>query len=136
MGVSEAGGLFEAIAEEVVEGDMSEPDKQQIGDLAGGYQIDEGDEAGDQIAVAEVVDGGAEVVVFEVAEHGYIWSEQEEGKQPPVAVSQMVEPQAGDKGDGAFEALERDGAGHTLSVYLIGCLYERVSGFCYSMGGY
>src|ERR1700748_2056611 len=91
MGVLEVGGVFEAVAEEAVEGDVGCPDEGDGGgegpvlDVAGEEKSERGSEG-----VGEVVGGGSDARVDEVAEHKEVGGEEEDGEEEPACAEMLV----------------------------------------------
>ena len=107
MGVLEVGGVFEAVAEEAVEGDVSYPDKgesQGKGPVPDVAQKEEGE--GQHENVGEVVGRGAEAGVGEVADHEEVGREEEDGEEEPACVEVLVSEEGEGEKDGFFDAEE------------------------------
>ena len=76
--------------------------------------------------VGEVVDGGADAGVDEVAEHEEVGREEEDGEEEPAAVEVLVGEEGEGEEDGFFDAEEEGGAGQHGGLY--GIVGEVVPG--------
>ena len=119
VGVLEEGRVFEAEAEEAVEGDVRGPDE---GDCEGELPVEEvaceqeGEWEGE--GVGEVVGCRAQANVDEVAEHEEIGREEEDREEEPAEVEMLVGVKSEGEEGGFFEAEEDGGAGeHGLVIW-------------------
>jgi len=110
VGVFEEGRVFEAVAEEAVEGDVGCPDEGEgLVPVLEVADEEEGEREGE--GVGEVVDCGAEVDVDEVAEHEEVGCEEEDCEEKPAVVEVLVGEEDDGEEDGFFAAEEEGGAG-------------------------
>jgi hypothetical protein len=112
VGVFEKGGIFEAVAEEAIESDVGCPDygdgrgEGPVLDIAG-QEKNKGKSKG----VGEVVGGGSDEWIDEVAEHGEVGSEEEDGEEKPAGVEVVVGEEGEEEESGFFDVEEGGGAG-------------------------
>jgi hypothetical protein len=110
VGVLEEGGIFEAEAEEAVQGDVGDPDERERGGKGPVEEIAEEQEGeGKGEGVDEVVGGGSEAGVEEVADHEEVGCEEEDGEEEPTVVEMVVGGEGGEEEDGFFDAEEGGG---------------------------
>jgi hypothetical protein len=106
------GRVFEAVAEEAVEGDVGDPDE---GDGRGQMPVlkeaDEEESEGEGEGVGEVVGCGAEADVDEIAEHEEVGCQEEDCEKEPAVVEVLVDEEGEEEEDGFFGAEEEGGAG-------------------------
>jgi hypothetical protein len=122
VGVLEVGGVFEAVAEEAVDGNVGCPDE---GDGGGeGTMLDvagEEESEGKSQGVGEVVGGRSDTWVDEVAEHEEVGREEEDGEEEPACVEMPVGEEGEDEEGGFFDAEEDGGAGeHEMFIRVLG----------------
>jgi hypothetical protein len=110
MSVFEVCRIFQPVAEEAVEGDVAGPDDGDgLKRQAMGLKGDEKEKDGEEESVGEVVDGGSDAWVCEVAEHEEVWSEEEDGEEQPTEVEVLVEEDGGQEEGGFFYTEELRG---------------------------
>ena len=119
VGVFEEGGVFEAVAEETVEGYVGDPDEGD-GELPMEKIADEQESEWECEGVDEVVEGGSELRVEEVAEHGEVGYEQEDGEDEPAAVQVLPGEEGEGEKESFFEVEEAGRAGQHGSFYWSG----------------
>lgn len=92
VGVSEMSGIFQAEAEEAVEADVSGPDQGDRKELWLDGEVGDGEQDGrSEGRVGKVIDCRAYADAGEIAEHGEIWREEEDGEEKPAGVELAVE---------------------------------------------
>ena len=112
VGVFEDGWIFEAVAEEAVDGYVGGPDERDgqsyrpVLEVAGEEKSE-----GEREGVGEVVGGGAEAGVGEVAEHEEVGRKEEDGEEEPACVEVLVGKESEDQKNGFFDAEEGGGVG-------------------------
>jgi hypothetical protein len=112
VGVLEVGRVFEAVAEEAVEGYVGCPDERDGGgELPVSGVADEEESEREGEGVGEVVDCGAEADVGEIAEHEEVRGEEEDCEEEPAVVEALVGEEGEQEEDGFFGAEEGGGAG-------------------------
>ena len=108
----EGGWVLEAVAEEAVEGDVSDPDEGEgcgLMPVLGVTDEQEGQSEGE--GVGEVVGCGADAGVDEVTEHEEVGREEEEREEEPAVVEMLVGEDGEGEDDGFFGAEKDGGAG-------------------------
>jgi len=135
VGVFEEGGIFEAVAQEAVEGDMADPDKGDRNQQWLMWAIGDCEQKkGHAVGVSEVVDGGASSWIDEVAEHKDVWCEEEDGEEEPAELEMVVEENDSDEEADVFELEKDGGAGeHWLDVLTLSRRGDsKVASSCWS----
>jgi hypothetical protein len=104
MRVFEVGGIFEAVAEHTVDGDVGDPDKGNGDkDAAVAVEAERSEEKGDNVGMGEVISGRSDARTSEVAEHGKVWREEEDREEEPGEVEVGVEDKDGDEEKNVFQ---------------------------------
>jgi hypothetical protein len=109
VSVFEEGGVFEAVAQETIEGDVGDPYEGYGRSRLPVQEIaceEKGD--GEPEGVSEVISCGAEARVDQVAGHEEIRSQEEDCEEQPAVVQVLVEEEDGGEKEGFFDA-EKDG---------------------------
>jgi len=112
--VAEGVGIFLAVAQGAVEGDVGGPDadEREDGWVVGGEGCGGEGEWG-EVAVDYVVAGGADFWGEQVADHGKVGREEERGEDPPFLAEARVEKRAEyERGEGFGAQPDADGAGY------------------------
>jgi hypothetical protein len=120
VGVLEVGRVFEAVAEDAVEGYVGCPDEcDGEGELpvSGVADEEESERERESEGVGEVVDCGADAGVGQVAEHEEVGCEEEDCEEEPAVVEVLVGEEGGEEESGFFDAEEVGGAAEHAGLY-------------------
>jgi len=105
--------VFEAVAEEPVEGDMGDPDDGNLDGVGdGGSPADERQQRGNQIGVRPVIKSGwdARMAPDEISQERQVRSEEEDGEKKPMAMEGGIANDAGQQHGGGFQAQDQGGS--------------------------
>ena len=118
MCVFELGGIFESVAQDTVEGDVSDPDK---GDCSEGSAVEVErcgkDDKRRGVGVGDVVDSCTCARAGEIAEHEEIRGEEEDCEEQPGEVQVRVGDQNSGQDEGVFELEEEGRPGEHKCLY-------------------
>ena len=83
---------------------MGGPDQDQGKELGpGGKEGDGEQDGGSYESVSKVIESSADVYVRQVAKHEEVGCEEEDGEEEPIGVELVIDADAQEENDGAFE---------------------------------